>query len=117
MGYQRCTPSIRKFGYYQIPDQKFTNPLCFRIESENDLHKKVISFLRTRYPQSLLTIGSGELQDSSDKRLESYAKGYLKGTPYIIIQNPSKWHNGFCIELKTPIEKVRELSMRLNLTF
>ena len=55
--------------------------LTFKIENETDLHVKVISFLKKRYPHSLFTVTLGENQDTSKKRIESYKKGYLRGSP------------------------------------
>ena len=43
--------------------------LTFKIENETDLHIKVISFLKKRYPHSLFTITLGENQDTSKKEL------------------------------------------------
>ena len=44
-------PSIRKTGRY---DHKYNNTLTFKIENEMDLHVKVVSFLKKRYPVSSL---------------------------------------------------------------
>ena len=47
-------PSIRKTGRYDYCiDHKYNNMLTFKIENEMDLHVKVVSFLKKRYPQSL----------------------------------------------------------------
>ena len=46
-------PSIRKTGAYVMPidvGHKFNNALAFKIENENDLHVKVVSFLKKRFP-------------------------------------------------------------------
>ena len=44
-------PSIRKTGRYDYCiDHKYNNTLTFKIENETDLHVKVISFLKKRYP-------------------------------------------------------------------
>ena len=45
--------------------------LTFEIESETDLHIKVISFLKKKYPHSLFTVMSGKNQNTSIKRIES----------------------------------------------
>ena len=45
--------------------------------------------------------GLGELQVTSNKRIESYKKGYIKRQPDLIIQNLHKKYNGLCTEFKT----------------
>jgi hypothetical protein len=96
-------PSIRKTGSYHFDmDHRFRECLTFKIENENDLHIKVVNFIKKRFPHSLFTAGLGENQDSSEKRLESYKKGYLKGSPDIVINNLHKHYTGFAIEFKSP---------------
>ena len=82
----------------------FNNPksLAFKIEDEYDLHTKVVQFIRRFYPEILMTAGLGENQDTKDKRIKSFKKGYTKGQPDLIIQNLHKHYNGLCIEFKTP---------------
>ena len=41
--------------------------LTFKIENETDLHVKVVSFLKKRYPHSLLVASLGENQDCSTR--------------------------------------------------
>ena len=67
-----------------------------------DLHIKVVSFLKKRYPHSLLVPSLGESQDSSYKRINSYKKGYLRGSPDLRISNLHKHYTGFAIEFKNP---------------
>ena len=96
-------PSIRKTGRYDYCiDHKYNNMLTFKIESETDLHVKVVSLLKKRYPQSLFTVTLGENQDSVHKRINSSKKGYLRGSPDLIINNLNKHYTGFCIEFKSP---------------
>ena len=76
--------------------------LTFKIESETDLHIKVVSFLNKRYPHSLFTTTLSENQDSGLKRIESHRKGYLRGSPDLIINNLHKHFTGFCIKFKNP---------------
>ena len=92
-------PSIRKTGRY---DHKYSNMLTFKIENEKDLHVKVVSFLKKRYPHSLFTVTLGENQDTAFKRIDSFKKGYLRGSPDLIINNLHKHYTGFCIEFKNP---------------
>ena len=107
-------PSIRKTGRYIEPtprrdlnndycmDHKYSNMLTFKIENEKDLHVKVVSFLKKRYPHSLFTVTLGENQDTAHKRIDSFKKGYLRGSPDLIINNLHKHYTGFCIEFKSP---------------
>ena len=97
-------PSIRKTGRYDYcMDHKYSNMLTFKIENETDLHVKVVSFLRKRYPHSsLFTVSLGENQRTTAMRIESYRKGYLRGSPDLIINNLHKHYRGFCIEFKSP---------------
>ena len=93
-------PSIRKTGRYDYCiDHKYNNTLTFKIENEMDLHVKVVSFLSKRYPHSLFTVTLGENQDTVHKRIDSFKKGYLRGSPDLIINN---LHKGFCIKFKSP---------------
>ena len=92
-------PSIRKTGRY---NHKYSNMLTFKIENETDLHVKVVSFLKKRYPHSLFTVTLGENQDTAFKRINSFKKGYVRGSPDLIINNLHKHYTGFCIEFKNP---------------
>ena len=96
-------PSIRKTGRYDYcMNHKYSNMLTFKIENETDLHIKVVSFLKKRYPHSLFTVTLGENQDTAFKRIDSFKKGYLRGSPDLIINNLHKHYTGFCIEFKSP---------------
>ena len=96
-------PSIRKTGRYDYCiDHKYNNTLTFKIENEMDLHVKVVSFLKKRYPHSLFTVTLDENQDTVHKRIDSFKKGYLCGSPDLIVNNLHKHYTGFCIEFKSP---------------
>ena len=96
-------PSIRKTGRYDYCiDHKYNNTLTFKIENEMDLHVKVVSFLKKIYLHSLFTVTLGENQDTVYKRIDSIKKGYLRGSPDLIINNLHKHYTGFCIEFKNP---------------
>ena len=96
-------PSMQKTGRYDYCiDHKYHNTLTFKIENEMDLHVKVVSFLKKRYPHSLFTITLGENQDTVHKRIDSFKKGYLHGSPDLIINNLHEHYTGFCIEFKSP---------------
>ena len=100
-------PTIRKTGRYDYDDinHKYSDSLTFKIESETDLHVKVVSFLNKRYPHCLCIATLGENQDTSKKRIESYRKDYLRGSPDLIINNFHKQYSGFALELKSPTGK------------
>ena len=76
--------------------------LTFKIESETDLQVKVVHFLKKRYPHSLFTVTLGENQDIVYKRIDSFQKDYLHGSPDLIINNLHKHYSGFAIEMKYP---------------
>ena len=90
-------PSIRKTGSYVKPVHN-----QFQIMSEKDLHQKVVDFLRKQYPHIILSASLGELQDTSDKRIESYKSGYQAGIPDLIINQQNKNYGSLSIEFKTP---------------
>ena len=101
----KVLPTIRKTGSYVLPmnvGHKFNNALTFRIEIETDLYVKVVSFLKKRFPYSIFVVPLGENQDTSIKRIDSINKGYIKGTPDLIINNVHRYYTGFAIEFKTP---------------
>ena len=96
-------PSIQKTGRYDYCiNHKYNNMLTFEIENETDLHVKVVSFLKKRYPHSLLVVLLGENQDSPYKRIDSYKKGYLRGSPDLIINNFHKHYTGLVVEFRLP---------------
>ena len=72
------------------------------IGNETDLHYKVVDMIRRFYRDSILAAGLGENQDTEDKRLDSYRKGYMKGQPDLMILNYHKDFIGLGIEFKSP---------------
>ena len=92
-------PSIRKYGYFKMFDNP--NNKMFKIENETDLHYKVVQPIRNYYPDSLLVAGLGENQDTNEKRLDSYKKGYQRGQPDLMILDYHKYYKGLCIEFKS----------------
>ena len=93
-------PSIRKYGFYKMFDNP--NNKMFKIENETDLHYKVVELIRKYYPDSLLVAGLGENQDTGEKRLDSYKKGYQRGQPDLMILDYHREYKGLCIEFKSP---------------
>lgn len=96
-------PAIRKTGTYTFDmNHKYSKRLTFKIENETDLHTKVVSFIKKRFPDSIFVATLGENQDTKEKRIDSHNKGYLKGSPDIVINNLHKSYTGFAIEFKSP---------------
>ena len=93
-------PSIRKYGQYKLFDSPWNKMIM--ISNERDLHYKVVNLIRNYYPDSILVAGLGENQDTEDKRLDSYKKGYQRGTPDLMILDYHKDYKGLCIEFKSP---------------
>ena len=93
-------PSIRKYGQYKLFDSPWNKMIM--IGNENDLHYKVVDLIRRYYPDSILVAGLGENQDTEDKRLDSYKKGYMRGQPDLMILDYHKDYKGLCIEFKSP---------------
>ena len=81
-------------------NHKYNNNLTFNIENELDHHIEVVSFLKKRYPNSIFTATLGENQDTGKKRIVSHEKGYLCGSPDLIINNLHKYYTGSAIEFK-----------------
>ena len=93
-------PSIRKYGYYKLFESP--NNKMFKIENEMDLHTKVVELIRNFYPDALLVPGLGENQDTSEKRINSWKKGYQRGQPDLMVLNNHRDFKGLCIEFKSP---------------
>ena len=92
--------SIRKS--YNDLNHKYTEALTFKIENEVDIHVKTVSFLKKWFPHSLFIATLGENQCTSAMRIDSYKKGYLRGSPDLIINNLHKRYTGFAIKFKSP---------------
>lgn len=100
--FETVLPSIRKTHSFQFNNHSVKPNLTFKIDNEFDLHKHIINFCKVQYPEILLIIQSGELQDTQIKRSQEYYKGYQSGSFDLIIGNLNKKFNGFCIEFKNP---------------
>ena len=94
-------PSIRKRDQKQI-ENSVTNTLIFKICTEYDLQIKVVNFIRSMYPSVLFTTTSGDLQDTSEKRLKCWYMGYTAGSADLLIFQNNLSYNGIVIEFKTP---------------
>ena len=93
-------PSIRKYGQYKMFDSPWNKMIM--IGNETDLHYKVVQLIRNYYPDSILVAGLGENQDTEEKRLDSYKKGYQRGQPDLMILDYHIEYKGLCIEFKSP---------------
>ena len=54
------------------------------------------------YPDTILVAGLGQNQDTEDKRLDSYKKGYMRGQPDLLVLDYHKNYQGLVIEFKSP---------------
>ena len=88
-------PSIRKHGYYESGNKNTVN-------TENDLHCEVVSFIRDKYPEALMIAGLGENQSTDASRIESWRKGYMAGQCDLMLMNPTAKINSLCLEFKDP---------------
>ena len=84
---KEALPSIRLTGTYTTPDSERN---IFLLRNEKDLHYHVIRFVKKHFPDVILLPGLGELQRTSNLRLQSFNKGYRSGQPDIIILNLHK---------------------------
>ena len=105
--------SIRKYGQYKLFDSPWNKMIM--IGSETDLHYKVVDLIRRYYPDSILVAGLGENQDTEDKRLDSYKKGYTKGQPDLMILDYHKDYKGLCIEFKSPTNNYHVSASQLKM--
>ena len=94
-------PSIRKTGKYEFNNRPY-KMLTFNINTEYDLHKKVVNFIRNNYPKAILIPTLGENQINGNMRIKSYNMGYQKGACDLFIGNMHLKYSGFAIEFKTP---------------
>ena len=72
------------------------------IGNETDLHYKVVDVIRRYYSDTILVAGLGENQDTENKRLDSYKKGYMRGQPDLLVLDYHKDYKGLGIEFKSP---------------
>ena len=112
-------PAIRKTGKYEMRPSSITRRLTFRIENEHDLQCRIVSFIRTYYPDALFTSNQGELQDTQEKRIDSKCMGYLAGSPDLEIKECSKGYVGMMVECKSPtgLGKISEAQTEVQMKF
>ena len=97
----KCSP-VSKTGKQNDTKVKCPWNKMIMISNEKELHYKVVNLIRNYYPDSLLVAGLGENQDTEEKRLDSYKKGYSRGQPDLMVLNYHKDYQGLCIEFKSP---------------
>ena len=68
---EEVLPTIRKYGTYTMWRDLW---------NEKQLHFELCRFVRAAYPHVRVSPGLGENQDSSQKRAESWCKGYQKAS-------------------------------------
>jgi len=90
---------IRKTGTYKMKPKYIKDNFKMYITNEQQLHYQTIRSLRELYPDVLIVPTLGELQDTEDKRLDAYNKGYVAGLPDIQIFYKNL---KLAIELKSP---------------
>ena len=72
------------------------------IGNETDLRYKVVDLIRRYYADTILIAVLGENQDTEDKRLDCYKKGYTRGQPDLMVLNYHKDYKGISIEFRSP---------------
>ena len=93
-------PAIRKFGQYKMFDSPWNKMIM--ISNEKELHYKVVNLIKNYYPDAILVAGLGENQDTEEKRLDSFKKGYQRGQPDLMILDFHRYYKGLCMEFKSP---------------
>ena len=96
-------PCLRKYGCYPKPESTVAEKHIMNVETEFDLQVQVVRYIR-EYINLDISVGLGENQDTSEKRIKSKMLGYVKGTPDIVLHDLTEKYNGFALELKTPKE-------------
>ena len=107
-------PAVRKYGQYKLFDSPGNKMIM--ISNEKELHYKVVNLIRNYYPNAILVAGLGENQDTEDKRLDSWKKGYSRGQPDLMILDYHRDYKGLCIEFKSPtnIYEVSESQLKMK---
>ena len=94
-------PSICKYGPYKLFDNPYNKMIM--IGNGTNLYYKVVDMIRRFYPDTISEAGLGENQDTEDKRLDSYKKGYLKGQPDLMISTSTKILRVYVLSLNRPL--------------
>jgi prophage antirepressor-like protein len=94
--FEEVLPALRRTGTFTVRNNQMA------LFNETDLHESVVKFVRVQFPGTPIIAGLGELQTTEALRLASWAKGYTKGQPDLLIPVRSGRFSGLAIELKTP---------------
>ena len=78
------------------------NHHIININTEKELHYKVVDYIKKYIKEAVIVPGLGEHQINSTLRTDSYLKGYKGGQPDLILLNYHTKYKGLAIELKTP---------------
>ena len=76
--------------------------MIININTEKELHYKVIDFIKKYIKEAIIVPGLGEHQINSNLRSDAYYKGYTGGQPDILLLNYHTKYKGLAIEFKTP---------------
>ena len=76
--------------------------MIININTEKDLHYKVVHFIKKYIKEPIIIPGLGEHQINSSLRPDAYMKGYTGGQPDILLLNYHTKYKGLAIEFKTP---------------
>ena len=87
---------------YDDMNHKYNDSLTFKNENETDFHTTVVSFLKKRYLHSIFSTSSGENQESVNKQIDSFKKGYICRSFGLIVHNLHKHYTGLAIKFKNP---------------
>ena len=68
---------------------------------ENDLHKKVVEFIKRFAEDAIIIPGLGEFQFTSLIRSNCYEKGYIGGQPDLLIINSHRYYQGLALEFNS----------------
>jgi prophage antirepressor-like protein len=94
--FEEVLPTLRRQGTFTVRNNQMA------LFNETDLHESIVKFVRGHYPTVPIIAGLGELQTTEALRLASWAKGYTKGQPDLLLPVKSGRFSGLAIELKTP---------------
>jgi hypothetical protein len=87
------------------------------INNENSLQKACVKYLRTT-DLNFCVLGTEQMLNTDDKRIEAYHLGYQKSICDLIIFTPNLTYNMLCIEFKSPTGMgtlSKEQLLKLNL--
>ena len=76
--------------------------MIININTEKELHYKVVDYIRKYIREPIIIAGLGEHQINSNLRSDAYFKGYTGGQPDILLLNTHIKYRGLAIEFKTP---------------